>query len=33
MGFEVVVEIFNYSMISSIKIPNVLQLKDLLKLF
>lgn len=33
MDFEVVVEVLNYRMISSIKIFNVLQLRDLLKLF
>lgn len=33
MDFEVVVEVLNYRMISSIKILNVLQLRDLLKLF
>lgn len=33
MDFEVVVEVLNYRMVSSIRIPNVLQLRDLLKLF
>lgn len=33
MDFEVVVEVLNHRMISSIKILNVLPLRDLLKLF
>lgn len=33
MDFEAVVEVLNYRMISSIKIPDVLQSRDLLRLF
>lgn len=33
MDFEAAVEVLNYRMISSIKIPDVLQFRDLLKVF